>query len=306
MKWLADYVQELGIDGFRVDTTKHAEESVWAELLAIAQAAFDDWKTENPAEVLDENQFFMLGEVYNYSIFGGRNYLFDGGEVSVDYYNYGFNSLINFSFKDDVLLQPQQLFEKYDTVLNTGDFSNITTMNYVSSHDDGTINDRVRNNITDAITKLLLTQGMAQIYYGDETGRKLTDSLATGDATLRTFMNWEELEANQPLQNHLAHSQTVGKFRAQHPSIGAGRHNSIQASSESSPYVFTRILNKSGISDQVLIVMGKSENVAVPVGKNIADGSNLFDAYSKQSYTVKDGSITSISKNDLMLLEVMD
>jgi alpha-amylase len=306
MKWIADYVRELGIDAFRVDTARHAEESVWLELLDIAQKAFDDWKDGNPAEVLDENQFFMLGEVYGYSIFGGRKSDFGDGEKSVDYYNNGFNSLINFSFKDDMLLNPIQLFEKYDTVLNIGEFSNITTMNYISSHDDGTIHDRDRTNVTDAVTKLLLSQGISQLYYGDETGRKLTDSLATGDATLRTFMNWEELETNQALQSHLQHCQIVGKFRAQHPAIGAGRHSSIQAPSVATPFVFSRTLNKANLTDQVIVVMGKSENEIIPVGSIIKDGSTLFDAYAKQTYIVNEGIITSKSKNDLMLLEVIN
>lgn len=306
MKWIADYVRALGIDGFRVDTARHVEESVWTELLAIAQSAFDGWKNENPGEVLDENKFFMLGEVYNYSIFGGRNSDFGEGEKSVDYYNYGFNSLINFSFKDDMLLDPMQLFEKYDTVLNTGEFSNITTMNYISSHDDGTIHDRERNNVTDAITKLLLSQGMAQIYYGDETARKLTDTLATGDATLRTFMNWGDLIDNPTIQNHLNHSQVVGKFRAKHPAIGAGKHNRIQASSVDSPFIFSRTFDKGGISDQVIIVMGNSENKTIPLGSNVKEGTKLFDAYSQQPYTVNNGNIISNSQSDLMLLEIVE
>ena len=29
IKWLTDYVNDLGIDGFRVDTVKHADENAW-------------------------------------------------------------------------------------------------------------------------------------------------------------------------------------------------------------------------------------------------------------------------------------
>ena len=33
IKWLADFVREFGIDGFRLDTVKHVEAGVWGELM---------------------------------------------------------------------------------------------------------------------------------------------------------------------------------------------------------------------------------------------------------------------------------
>ena len=70
IKWLTDYVNDLGIDGFRVDTVKHADEKAWAELYAEASKAFESWKKKHPDEVLDDSPFFMVGEVYNYGISG--------------------------------------------------------------------------------------------------------------------------------------------------------------------------------------------------------------------------------------------
>jgi alpha-amylase len=32
IKWLTDYITDYGIDGYRGDTVKHTEESVWADL----------------------------------------------------------------------------------------------------------------------------------------------------------------------------------------------------------------------------------------------------------------------------------
>ena len=40
IKWLTDYIRKYGIDGYRLDTAKHIEESIWAELSKVAQAAF--------------------------------------------------------------------------------------------------------------------------------------------------------------------------------------------------------------------------------------------------------------------------
>lgn len=42
MKWLADYVEEFGIDGYRVDTVKHTNEDVWKDFQKICQESFDN------------------------------------------------------------------------------------------------------------------------------------------------------------------------------------------------------------------------------------------------------------------------
>ena len=61
IKWLTDYVRKYGIDGYRLDTAKHIEESIWGELGKEAQAAFMEWKKANPDKVLDEQEFFHGG-----------------------------------------------------------------------------------------------------------------------------------------------------------------------------------------------------------------------------------------------------
>ena len=74
MKWIIDYVKELGIDGFRVDTAKHTEAEIWGELKELAVAAFEDWKTTHPEKVLDNTPIYMTGEVYNYSLYNGQQF----------------------------------------------------------------------------------------------------------------------------------------------------------------------------------------------------------------------------------------
>lgn len=299
MKWLTDYLRELGIDGFRVDTVKHVEESVWAELYDIAVAALKSWKDTHPEEKLDDLPFFMLGEVYNYSIFNGKKFTMDGGEVDIDYYAEGFNSLINFSFKDDVKLTPAEIFSKYDNVLQSPDWNGLTTVNYISSHDDSTVPDKDRTNIIDYGTKLLLTQGIAQIYYGDETGRKLESEEATGDAVLRTFMNWDELAQNPENQRILNHWQKLGKFRRAHLSIGAGKHQTLQES----PLVFSRTYTGQGISDKVVVALdaGSGEKV-IPVGDVFKNGVKVRDHYSGELSEVENGKVTINSSHPIVLL----
>jgi alpha-amylase len=52
----------------------------------------------NPTKVLDNN-FYTIAEVYNYNISAGKN--FDFGDKKVNYFENGFNNMINFEFKYD-------------------------------------------------------------------------------------------------------------------------------------------------------------------------------------------------------------
>ncbi len=76
MKWLTDYITEFGIDGYRVDTVKHTEEYVWQEFKTECDYAFTKWKASHPDKVLDDNGFYLVGEVYNYKIDTGQYYDF--------------------------------------------------------------------------------------------------------------------------------------------------------------------------------------------------------------------------------------
>ena len=171
IKWLTDYVRELGIDGYRVDTVKHVEESAWDDLAKYAAKAFQQWKENNPEKVLDNTPFYMLGELYGYGIDGKRFY--DFGDRKVDYYANGFDNLINFQFKYDAAnLSYEELFAKYGKVLNTNLIGK-SIMNYISSHDDGEPFDKERKKTYESATKLILTPGISQVYYGDEIARPL-------------------------------------------------------------------------------------------------------------------------------------
>ena len=76
IKWLTDWVRELGFDGYRIDTAKHFEAAVSAELKREAEQAFADWKRAHPAQVLDSLPFYMVGEVYGWEPSQGRAYDF--------------------------------------------------------------------------------------------------------------------------------------------------------------------------------------------------------------------------------------
>ncbi len=227
MKWLTDYITEFGIDGYRVDTVKHTEEFVWQEFRAACDYAFAEFKKNNPDKVLDNTNFFLVGEVYNYGISGGQYFNF--GDKKVNYFDKAFHSLINFEFKWNAKQMPvNEVYAKYNSALNK-EMKGYGVLNYLSSHDDGQPFDPKRENAERTGTLLLLAPGASQVYYGDESARSLVIEVTEGDATLRSFMNWEELE-NDKQKSVLSHWQKLGQFRARHASVGAGIHNEISNS----------------------------------------------------------------------------
>ncbi|MBN1132387.1 MAG: hypothetical protein JXR52_03140 [Bacteroidales bacterium] len=301
IKWLVDYVRKFGFDGYRLDTAKHIEESVWAELEKEAERAFKEWKKANPGLVPGNHDFFIVGEVYNYGISGGKT--FDFGDRKVDYFSCGMDGLINFGFKWDARESFEALFSKYDSLLH-GPLAGHTVLNYVSSHDDGSPYDRERLRPLEAGTRLLLCPGAAQIYYGDETGRPLDIEGADGDAKLRSFMNWEDIEKNSTIngvqvRDMLLHWQKLGQFRKEHPSVGAGRHRMISKD----PYLFARTYQSGQYSDITVIGLDlKAGKKLLEVGSLFPDGTGLKDYYSGQFTVVKNGLVRINTPFDMVLL----
>jgi len=301
IKWLTDYIRKYGIDGFRLDTVKHTEESVWSDLWKEAVKAFAEWKALNPDLVVDDNEFFMVGEVYNYGVSGGR--WFDFGDQKVDYFAYGMKSLVNFEFKHDANNSYEELFSKYSTALN-GPLKGLSVMNYASSHDDGGPFDKQRQRSIEAGTKLLLCPGSSQVYYGDETGRSLDIPGTVGDATLRSFMNWDELETNKDIngvstQEILSHWKKLGRFRIAHPAVGAGVHKQLSAE----PYYFKRELNTSDYKDKVIVGLDLNKGLKeVDVAGVFGNDEVLKDYYSGQTVRVKNNKVRVKSEYNIVLL----
>ncbi|WP_339920550.1 alpha-amylase family glycosyl hydrolase [uncultured Flavobacterium sp.] len=297
IKWLTDYITEYGIDGYRADTVKHTEESVWADFKTQSDYAFATWKKNNPTKVLDNNPFYTIAEVYNYNISAGKN--FDFGDKKVNYFENGFNNMINFEFKYDAQKDYEFIFSKYSTILN-GELKGYSVLNYLSSHDDGGPFDAKRTKTIEAGTKLLLSPGVAQVYYGDESARSLVIEGTQGDATLRSFMNWDAIKTNPQTKKTLAHWRKLGKFRKNHPAVGAGVHKEVSAQ----PYTFSRTYSKGAYKDQVFV------GLDLPIGRKVlevsavfADGTRVRDAYSGKVVEVKKGRIKIKTDFDIVLLE---
>lgn len=307
MKWHTDWIRKYGIDGFRVDTVKHVDAAVWKELKHEASIAFEEWKKSHPHKKLGDTPFFMTAEAFNYPISDGLWFRMDGGS-RINYYANGFDSMINFGFKSDAHQPYETLFSRYSSYLS-GELKSFSVLNYISSHDDAHPFDPARSQAFVAATKLMLSPGAAQIYYGDEIARLLNVEAAQGDAKLRSMMNWTDLQRNLPLpsmtsgqtyRDLLSHWQKLGQFRRAHIAVGAGVHQQLSAS----PYVFKRSYQRDGIRDEVIVALDlpAEKSHQLDVSAVFQNGDKVRDYYSGQVVTVQAGKISLHSQHPIILL----
>ena len=297
IKWLTDYISEFGIDAFRADTVKHTEESVWAEFKEECVFAFSEWKKDHPQKVLDNNGFYLFAEVYNYNISNAK--AFDFGDKKVNYFDHGFDAMINFEFKYNAKSDYEEIFSRYSNILNS-ELKGNTVINYLTSHDDGGPFDKERTRSIESANKLLLSPGISQVYYGDESARSLIIEGTEGDATLRSNMNWEQIQSDKKTQEILSHWQKLGQFRKEHPAVGAGIHKMISKS----PYIFSRTFKKGDFSDQVIIGLELTKgSKEILVSDIFKDGELLLDKYSGKEIKVKKGIVKINTPFDIILLE---
>jgi alpha-amylase len=298
MKWLTDYITEFGIDGYRVDTVKHTEQFVWQEFKVECDVAFADYKKNNPEKVLDKNDFYLVGEVYNYGISTGKAFNFSNKQVN--YFDKAFHSLINFEIKWNAKqMAENDVFYKYDSILN-GQLKGYGVLNYMTSHDDGQPFDKEREMPYKTATMLLLTPGTSQVYYGDEAARDLTIEGTVGDATLRSFMNWDAINSNDDTKKILRHWQKLGQFRANHMSVGAGKHQLI---SDENGLVFSRIRKEDKV---VMAINMLEQNILIDVSSVFENGEKLRDFYSDKELAVVEGKVNFTSIYSVVLLEKIE
>jgi len=303
MKWHADWVRKFGIDGFRADTVKHTEPGVWKELRTVADAAYEDWKRAHPGKALGDGKFYMVGEIYNYNIATGQQFDMGKGEI-VNFFPHGFDSMINFGLVHDAKRDYESVFAAYSAQLQ-GPLKPYGVLNYLSSHDDGNPFDPARSRPFESANKLLLAPGAAQIYYGDETARRLDVAEAAGDAKLRSYMNWDDLAANAARDGYKvadvrAHWSRLGLFRQAHVAVGAGVHRKLA----DRPYTFARTYVGKGMSDKVVVALDvpPAPRSAITVRGVFADGQRLRDYYSGAMVTVKNGQVELAVQGGVVLL----
>jgi alpha-amylase len=116
-------------------------------------------------------------------------------------------------------------------------------------------------------------------------------------------MNWDDIENSDSTKAILTHWRKLGKFRNNHPAIGAGRHKLLPQDS----YIFSRTYSNKDFEDKVVV------GLDLPKGKKsisiegiFEEGSKLYDAYSETEVLVKNGAVVLENDFDIALLELRE
>lgn len=295
--WLAEWVKEYGVDGFRCDTAKHVEKASWNQLKQACVSALKEWRANNKGKAGADwkEDFWMTGEHWDHGV-GYDTYYSEGG----------FDSMINFSVTGGGALASGSVantYQGYADQINTKEGFNV--LSFMSSHDE-TLTRGDENTMLYNAAAFLLLPGGVQIFYGDETNRPLYSGVAfdgyggSGHA-LRSDMNWNSMD-----KTLLAQWQKVGQFRNKHVSIGAGSNVKLSATNG---VAFGRTYDKNGVTDQAAAVIGcnKNSSVTVDVSALWKDGSYVINAYDNSSSVVSNGKVTFNSGvNGTILMENAD
>lgn len=261
--WISLWVEEFGIDGFRCDIVENVHTQRWKELYQACNTALEKWRERNVGKPGADwkNKFYMTGDFENAFI-----------DYKPEYADAGFSSLVNCRFpKNGNLDTIVYIWQAYaDSLAN---HTNWHPFNYLNNsyHRDTDM-----NNIINCATTLLLAPGIAQIFYGDETGRKLSDARLNVDSNqaFRSDMNWCEIDSIS-----LIHFQKLGKIRQAHSSIGKGRQITLDQ------HTCVRIY----MDDLILIGVKPDFVSGIPTGGYIENGEKVVDLYSGNEGIVHNG-----------------
>ena len=192
-----------------------------------------------------------------------------------DYARAGFSSMVNFYFPKhgdlDSIVYTWQAYA--DSVAAHTDWHPFSYLNN-SYHRDTDM-----GNIIDCATSFLLSPGVAQVFYGDETGRTLSDARLNvdSDQAFRSDMNWESVDSLT-----LRHYRKLGTIRRSNPMIASGMQYTIDCHT---------CLRSNG-KDKIIIRVLPVEGQPISVGSAFADGTIVEELYTGLKATVENGKVT--------------
>lgn len=264
--WITSWVEEFGIDGFRCDIVENVSLRRWKELSEACDRALATWRKNHPGDSAAcwSDRFYMTGD-------------FDGASIDYkpSYADAGFSSMVNFYFpKSGDLDAIAHVWQNYADSLAAHD--NWQPFSYLNNSYH---RDAPADNMIDCATTLLLAPGIAQIFYGDESGRGLSDARYNVDSNqaFRSDMNWDEMD-----ENTLTHFHRLGTIRKSNPVIATGRQKTFDV----------HTVLRYDDSHKVLIRLRPEDSPSINVYGTFADGETVRDLYTGETATVRNGHVT--------------
>ncbi|MFX3632500.1 MAG: alpha-glycosidase [Candidatus Pristimantibacillus sp.] len=256
------WIQEIGIDGWRLDVANEVDHQFWREFRAKV-------KEVNP-------EAYILGEIWHDSIMWLQGDQFDA------VMNYPFtNAVLDFfayetldakSFVDAIGAQlaayPQQVTETAFNLLDSHDTPRLLTI----CEDD-----------TDKMKLAALFQltypGVPCIYYGDEVGIN-----GDGDPGCRKCMVWDPEEQNLPLLQF--YQQTIA-LRHKHAALRSTDIRFLQANAGDGVIIYER---REGTERIIIAINARAEATSITAKLNEAEGSSFVSLLDEtQQINIKTG-----------------
>jgi glycosidase len=240
MKWIED----TGIDGYRLDAVKHIELSWITDLRARLQAE---------VEPVTGEKFYLVGETFES---GNREVI--KSFVGPDKLDGQFDFPLRGVMVETVLRRSGSMYD-LDGFLATNDAYYPGIMStFIGNHDIARViqtaldqpwdawgngsTDVIWNNspglppnrapferLAVAFTLLMTTKGIPLIYYGDEIGLP-----GAGDPDNRRFMQWDGLTEDQLFLRE--RMQRLGRLRKDHPALWKGTRTTVSVSHDTYAY----------------------------------------------------------------------
>lgn len=278
--WISSWVEEFGIDGFRCDIVENVHLNRWKELSEACDAALDRWRSAHPDDPASKwtDRFYMTGDFENASI-----------DYKPEYADAGFSSMVNFHFPkhgdlDGIVYTWQAYADSLAAHPGWHPFSYLNN----SYHRDADM-----ANMADCATTLLLAPGVAQLFYGDETGRGLSDARYNVDSNqaFRSDMNWNSMDTTL-----LAHVSRLGRIRRDNPVIATGRQRTLDTHTSLRYNETDRCVNPADraniAADSILIRLKPEAGRPFPVYGVFEEGARVTDLYTGQTVSVTEGTVT--------------
>lgn len=261
--WIASWVEEFGIDGFRCDIVENVHLPRWKELSEACNAALGRWRSRHPEDAASRwtDRFYMTGDFDRASI-----------DFKPEYAEAGFSSMVNFYFPKhgdlDGIVYTWQAYA--DTLAAHPGWHPFSYLNN-SYHRDTDM-----DNMIDCATTLLLAPGVVQVFYGDETRRGLSDARFNVDSNqaFRSDMNWDSADAGC-----LDHFQRLGSIRRNNPVIATGKQRTFD----------THTALRFNDTDSILIRLDAEAGAPIDLFGTFPDGAVVKELYTGRTAKVERG-----------------
>jgi glycosidase len=252
------WIEYADLDGFRVDTYSFNDKEGIAKWTKAIMEEYPD--------------FNIVGEVWMHDQAQISYWQKDSPVGAIQSYNSNLPSVMDFTLHDAIIVMFNEeeaswdkgIIKAYENFVNDFLYKDINNLLvFAGNHDTGRINEIYDNNINKyklAMTLVLTTRGIPQLYYGDEIG--MSGDKGKGDGDIRRDFpgGWENDKINAftkagrdaTQEEYYSFTKTLLNYRKDHDVLHFGKL--LQYLPEENVYVYFRYNEK----DRVMVVLNNS------------------------------------------------